>query len=185
MSAEKTAKPVARKWFWLSLGLNALLLVLAAGAILFAFVLSYDLQDARIQLAKAKEDKQRVEAYLAESRARAAEVEREVRRLNQAINAPNPAQAESGKPELPVEVSFRKSWLGMGLVAVIENTSSQYLTLVMMVRNPTLATAQRFKIEIKPGDDIAFGHDDGWRFTSGDELSLYNDHYRTLKLQVP
>lgn len=176
---------IARKWFWLSIITNLLLLALAGGAVLFAFMLSYDLQDAKIRLDKEKQDKHRVEAYLAESRARAAEVEREIRRLSQALNAPDPAQAESAKPALPVKVSFRKSYLGIGLVAVIENTSTRYLTMVMTTRSPTLSTLKRFQIEIKPGDDLAFGHDDGWKFTSGDELSLYNDNYKALKLTVP
>lgn len=176
---------VAKKWFLLSLIANVLLLVLAGGAILFAFMLSYNLQDAKIQLGKEKEERRQVESYLAESRARAAEVEREIRRLSQALNAQDPAQAESGKPDLPVLVSFRKSFLGIGLVAVIENTSSHYLTLVMTARNPTFSTIKRFQIEIAPGDDLAFGHNDGWKFTSGDEFSLYHDNYRAFRLVVP
>ncbi len=185
MTVEIKDKTVSRKWLWISVIANILLLALAGGAILFAFTLSYNLQEVKIQLGKEKEDKRRVEAYLSESRARAAEVEREIKRLSQALNAPDPAQVDLGKPGLPAKVSFRKSYLGIGLVAIIQNTSSHYLTVVMTVRNPTLSTAKRFQIEIKPGDDIAFGHDDGWKFTSGDELNLYNDNYRALKLQVP
>ncbi len=185
MEEAQAPRPVARKWLLFSLIANALLLVLAGGAILFAFMLSYNLQDAKIQLAREKEDKQRVEAYLAESRARAAEVEREIRRLSQALNARDPAQAEAAKPELPVVVGFRKSWVGIGLVAVIKNTSSHYLALVMTARNPTLSAVKRFQIEIAPGDELDFGHNDGWKFTSGDELSLYHDNYKTLRLIVP
>lgn len=185
MTAKKPEPAAARKWLRLSLIANALLLVLAGGAILFAFMLSYELQQAKIQLGREQQERQRVEGYLAESRARAAEVEREIRRLGEALNAPDPARSESGKPALPVSIGFRKSWLGIGLVAVIRNTSDRYLTLVMTARNPTLATLKRFNIEIGPGDDIAFGHDDGWKFTSGDELSLYHDHYKALKVTVP
>lgn len=176
---------VDKKWFLLSLIANALLLVLAGGTILFAFMLSYDLQDARIQLAKVKQDKHRVEAYLAESRTRVAEVEREIQRLSQALNGTDSVRVDSGKPELPVKISFRKSYLGIGLVAVIENTSTHYLTLVLTTRNPTLSTVKRFRIEIEPGDDLAFGHNDGWKFASGDELNLYNDSYKALRLSVP
>jgi hypothetical protein len=185
MTTEKKDQTVSRKWLWLSVGLNALLLILAGGAVLFAFMLSYDLQEVKIQLDKERQGKQRLEAYLSESRARAAEVEREIQRLSRALNAPDPAQIDSGKPALPVKVSFRKSYLGIGLVAEIENTSKRYLTVVMTTRNPTLSTVKRFQIEIKPGDDVAFGHDDGWKFTSGDELGLYNDHYKALKISVP
>jgi hypothetical protein len=185
MAEAQKPSQIARKWFWLSFIANALLLLLAGGAVLFAFVLSYDLQEVKIQLDKERQDKQRLEAYLAESRARAAEVEREVRRLSEAMTAKDPAQTDSGKPALPVRIGFRKSYLGIGLVAVIENTSSRYLTMVMTTRNPTLSTVKRFQIEIKPGDDLAFGHDDGWKFTSGDELALYNDNYKALKITVP
>lgn len=185
MASELKDQTVSRKWLWLSLMANALLFLLAIGAILMAFMLSYDLQKLKIELGKVKEDKQRVETYLAESRGRVAEVEREIRRLSQALNAPDPAQVQAGKPALPVKIGFRKSYLGIGLVAEIANASSQYLTLVMTTRNPTLSTTKRFQIEIAPGDSLAFGHDDGWKFTSGDELNLYNDSYKALRVNVP
>lgn len=187
MTMQATTEPrkVDRKWLLLSLIGNVLLLLLAGGAILFAFWLSYNLQEVKIRLAREQADRQRVEAYLAESRARVAEVEREIRRLSEALNVRDPARSGTGKPALPVVVSFRKSWLGMGLVAVIENTSPHYLTLVMTARNPTLASVKRFQIEIAPGDDLAFGHNDGWKFSSGDELGLYNDNYQALRLIVP
>jgi hypothetical protein len=95
------------------------------------------------------------------------------------------AQNDSNKPAMPVSVRFRKSYLGMGLVAVVENTSKQHLTLLLTVRNPTLSTARRFEIEVKPENDIAFGHDDGWRFASGDELGLYHNNYRAIRMVVP
>jgi hypothetical protein len=185
MDSDHKPQQVARKWFWLSIIANVLLLVLAGGAVLFAFMVSYDLQEVKIRLDKEKQDRRRVEAYLAESRARAAEVEREIRRLSQALTAKDPAQTDTGKPDLPVKIRFRKSLLGIGLVAEIENTSTHYLTLVMTTRNPTLSTVKRFQIEIKPGDDLAFGHDDGWKFASGDELALYNDKYKAFRITVP
>lgn len=187
-AGEKQPAPtVARKWLWLSAGINVLLLILAGGAILFAFTLNYDLLDMRSQRDKALEDKQRVERYLDESRARAAEVEREIQRLSQALSgkAVDPAQVDSNKPLMPVKIRFRKSYLGMGLVAEIENTSHKHLVLLLTVRNPTLATARRFQIEVKPENDIAFGHDDGWRFASGDELGLYHNDYRAIRMTVP
>lgn len=181
------ATSVPRKWFWLSLSANALLLMLAAGAVLIAFMLNYELQDMKLQRDKERAAKLRVEQYLAESRARMAEFEREIQRLSHAFaeKIVDPAQIDSNKPPMPVKITFRKSYLGIGLVAVIENTSSQHLTLLLTARNPTLATARRFQIEIKPENDIAFGHDDGWQFASNDELALYHDHYRAVRMIVP
>lgn len=186
--AEKTrVLTISRKWFWISAGLNVLLSLLVVGAILVAFTLNYDLLDMRSQRDKALEGKQRAERYLAESRARAAEVEREIQRLSQALTGKfvDPAQIDSNKPPMPVKITFRKSYLGMGLVTVIENSSTQHLTLLLTVRNPTISTARRFQIEVKPENDIAFGHDDGWKFASGDELGLYHNDYRAIRMTVP
>ncbi len=178
---------IARKWFWLSIITNVLLLMAAGGAVLFAFMLSYDLQDARLQTEKEIQARHRAEQYLQESRARLAEAQREAERLSHALSkrAADPAQYDEGKPVLPVTVRFRKSFWGKGLVAVIENTSDQYLTLVLSVRNPTLSTAKRFQIEVKGGDDLDFGHDDGWQFASGDEVGLYHNDFKALKIMVP
>lgn len=178
---------IARKWFWLSILANILLLITAGGAVLFAFMLSYDLQDARLQTEKEVQARHRAEQYLQESRARLAEAQREAERLSHALSkrAADPAQYDDGKPVLPVTVRFRKSFWGKGLVAVIENTSDQYLTLVLSVRNPTLSTAKRFQIEVKGGDDLDFGHDDGWQFASGDEVGLYHNDFKALKIMVP
>jgi hypothetical protein len=178
---------IARKWFWLSILANILLLITAGGAVLFAFMLSYDLQDARLQAEKEVQARHRAEQYLQESRARLAEAQREAERLSHALSkrAADPAQYDDGKPVLPVTVRFRKSFWGKGLVAVIENTSDQYLTLVLSVRNPTLSTAKRFQIEVKGGDDLDFGHDDGWQFASGDEVGLYHNDFKALKMVVP
>lgn len=187
----ETEKPqvpsIARKWFLVSAGLNVLLLILACGAILFAFTLNYDLLDMRSQRDKALQDKQRAERYLVESRARAAEVEREIQRLAELLSGKltDPAQIVSNKPPMPANISFRKSYLGIGLVAVIENTSKQHLTLLLTARNPTLSTARRFQIEVKPENDISFGHDDGWKFASGDEVGLYHNDYRAIQIRVP
>ncbi|MBU4499925.1 MAG: hypothetical protein KKG40_06910, partial [Gammaproteobacteria bacterium] len=77
------------------------------------------------------------------------------------------------------------SLLGQGLVAVINNTSDRYLTLVLAVRNPTLSTVKRFTLEVSPKSSTDFGHLDGWKFASGDEIGLFNDEFGALKLTVP
>jgi hypothetical protein len=176
-----------RKWLWVSVIANILLLITAGGAVLFAFMLSYDLQDARLHAEKEMQARHRAETYLQESRGRLAEVQREAQRLSQVLStrAIDPLLHDAGKPELPVNLRFRKSFWGKGLVAVIENTSDQYLTLVLNVRNPTLSTARRFQIQLKSEDTLDFGHDDGWQFASGDAVAIYHNDYKALKMNVP
>ncbi len=186
-SGSSASSVSVRKWLWLSGLGNVLLLLLAGGATLFAFMLSYDLQEAKIRLDKETQARQRAERYLEESRARLADVQREAQRLNQVLSsrAVDPAQYDAGKPEMPVSLRFRKSFWGKGLVAEFKNSSEHYLTLVLSVRNPTLATAKRFEIQIKGGGDLDFGHDDGWQFASGDEVGVYHSNYQSLKIIVP
>ena len=86
---------------------------------------------------------------------------------------------------MPVVVGFRSSMLGQGLVAVIENTSDRYLTVVLAVRNPTLSTAKRFTLELTPRSSTDFGHLEGWQFASDDEVALFNDEFGALKITVP
>jgi hypothetical protein len=181
------ARVISRKWFWVSIMANAVLLIAAGGLVLFAFVLSYDLQNAKLQAGKEVQARQRAEQYLQESRARLAEMQREAQRLSEVLStrAIDPAQQDDGKPELPINLHFRRSFWGKGLVAVIENTSDQYLTLVLSVRNPTLSTAKRFEIQLKSGDTLDFGHDEGWQFASGDEVAIYHNDYKALKTIVP
>lgn len=182
-----TSNVIPRKWFWVSILANLLLLIAAGGAVLVAFMLSYDLQDARLHAEKEMQARHRAETYLQESRARLADVQREAQRLSQvlATRAVDPALHEEGKPELPVSLRFRNSFWGKGLVAVMENTSDQYLTLVLSARNPTLSTAKRFQIRLKGGDTLDFGHGDGWQFASGDEVALFHNDYKALKMNVP
>jgi len=75
--------------------------------------------------------------------------------------------------------------LGKGLVAVIENTSDRYLTVMLSVRNPTLSTARRYKLDLDPRSSTDFGHLEGWQFSSGDEVGLFNDEFTGLRLSVP
>jgi hypothetical protein len=84
-----------------------------------------------------------------------------------------------------VVVNFRESMLGRGLVAVIRNNSDRYLTVMLSVRNPTLSTVKRFKLDLEPQSSTDFGHLEGWQFASGDEFALFNDEFSALRLNVP
>jgi hypothetical protein len=57
--------------------------------------------------------------------------------------------------------------------------------VVLAVRNPTLSTAKRFKLKLEPKSSTDFGHLEGWQFTSGDEVGLFNDEFGALRITVP
>lgn len=177
-----------RRGLIFSISLNALLLVLASGLALYAFMLNVDLGDVKRRLSKEVETHQQTARYLIETRNELTESLREIEQLKAqlAYKETDVEEAVSAaKPALPVVVGFRSSMLGRGLVAIIENTSDRYLTVRLAVRNPTLSTVKRFTLKLEPRARTDFGHLEGWAFSSGDDVGLYNDEFGALRLTVP
>ena len=176
-----------RRGLIVSMGLNVVLGLLACGLVLYAFILNVDLGDLKRRMSKEVEFRQQAERYLVETRNLLTDRQREIEQLKAqlAYRETDYQAAAAAKPALPVVINFRSAFLGKGLVAVIENTSDRYLTVVLSVRNPTLSTARRFKLDLDPRSSTDFGHLQGWPFVSGDELALYNDAFGALRLSVP
>jgi uncharacterized coiled-coil protein SlyX len=183
--AMQGAQGARRTWLWLAAVGGLLLVVSALG--LYAFVLNVDLSEAQRRLAREVETRERAEKYLAETRAQLTEKTREIEQLQAQLDyaAQDFNTLASQKPGLPVVVSFRPSYLGQGMVAEIQNTSPRFLTAVLVARNPTLSTVRRFNLELPPEATVAFGHLEGWRFASGDELTLYHDSFAAARVVVP
>ncbi|HMM46531.1 MAG TPA: hypothetical protein PKC12_00940 [Thiobacillaceae bacterium] len=177
----------SRRGLIASIGLNAVLMVLACGLALYAFMLNVDLADVKRRLSKEVETREQTARYLVETRNRLTETLREVEQLKAqlAFKESDYQAAVAAKPPLPVVVGFRSSMLGRGLVAVIENTSDRYLPVVLTVRNPTLSTSKRFQLELAPRSSTHFGHLEGWPFASGDEVGVLNDEFAVLRLRAP
>lgn len=176
-----------RRALIVSIGVNVVLLLLVCGLLLYAFMLNVDLGEVKRRLSKEVETRQQTERYLIEARNRLTDSQREIEQLKAQLSYKESdyQAATSAKPALPVVVSFRSSILGRGLVAVFENISDRYLTVVLSVRNPTLSTAKRFRLELDPKSSTDFGHMEGWQFASGDELGLYHDEFGALRLTAP
>ncbi|OYY80129.1 MAG: hypothetical protein B7X91_05300 [Hydrogenophilales bacterium 17-64-11] len=176
-----------RRGLAVAIGLNVVLVLLACGLALYAFMLNVDLGDVKRRLSKEIETRQQAERYLIETRNQLTDSLREIEQLKAqlAYKETDIQTAATAKPALPVVIGFRSSMLGKGLVAVIENTSDRYLTVVLAVRNPTLSLARRFELKLEPRSSTDFGHMEGWQFASGDEVGLFNDEFGALKLTVP
>jgi hypothetical protein len=178
-----------RRGLIVSIGLNVAQLVLICVLVLYAFMLNVDLGDVKRRLSKEVETRQKTEGYLIETRNQLTDSLREIEQLKaQLAYKETDYQATAtatALPALPVVINFRSSILGKGLVAVIENTSDRYLTVLLSVRNPTLSIAKRFRLELDPRSSTDFGHMEGWQFASGDEVGLYNDEFGALKITVP
>jgi hypothetical protein len=187
MDASPDPAQPGRRGLLVSAAINGVLLLLAAGLGLYAFMLNVDLGDVKRRLSKEVENHQQTERYLIETRNQLTESLREIEQLKAQLTYKETdyQAAASFNPPLPVVISFRSSMLGRGLVAVIENTSDRYLTVVLSVRNPTLSTVKRFNLELDPRSSTDFGHFEGWQFASGDEVTVFNDDFSALKIMVP
>lgn len=185
--ASTATRPVARRGLIVSIGLNVVLLLLVCGMALYAFMVKVDLDEMKRRLAKEIETHQQTGRYLIETRNQLTGSLREIEQLKAQLTyrERDDQAAASGKSALPLVVNFRSSVLGKGLVAVIQNTSDRYLTVLLAIRNPTLATARRFKLELGPKSSTDFGHLEGWQFASGDEVSLLHDEFAGIRLNVP
>jgi hypothetical protein len=171
----------------ISVVLNVLLFVALCAAGLYAFMIKVDMEEQKGQLIRNAGDRQKLDAYLAQARSDLAAARLEADSLRARLNAQalGDQVVDSAKPELPVEVSFRKSFWGRGLVAKFRNKSAHSLTLILAVRNPTLSKANRFQLNVGPQDSEEFSYSEGWEFASGDELNVYNSGFRGLKIIVP
>jgi hypothetical protein len=187
MTATSSASP-KRRGLLVSIGVSAVLAVLVCGLALYAFMLNVDLGDMKRRLSKEIDVRLQAERYLIETRNQLTESLREIEQLKAQLaykETDFEAMVTTVKPALPVVVEFRSSLLGKGMVAVIENNSDRYLTVMLAVRNPTLSTVKRFTLQLAPRSRSDFGHLEGWQFSSGDEVGLYNDEFGTLRLTVP
>lgn len=171
----------------ISVVLNALLFAALCAVGLYAFIIKIDMEEQKGQLIRNAVSQQRLEAHLSQARGDLAAARQEAENLRGRLNARAVGEQvpESAKPALPVEVSFRKSFWTRRLIAQLKNQSTRSLVLVLAIRNPTLSRFRRFQLKLGPQDKEEFGSSDGWEFASGDELAVYHNDYKGLKITVP
>ena len=188
-TTETSPKPATRwpRRLMISIGLSIAGFLLLCVLGLYAFMLNVDLSEAKRKWSKEVELRQQTERYLVETRNQLNQSLLEVTQLKAQLEYkqtefPSPSAL---KPPMPVVVHFRSSFLGRGIVAILENTSDRDLTIVMNVRNPTLANLRRFTLELPPHSSENFGHLEGWQFASGDELVLFQNDFNAQRVVVP
>ena len=96
------------------------------------------------------------------------------------------AQIASDAKDLPLKISFRKSTLNDSLVARFTNTSTDvFLTAIATFKNSTYNEAKQKKVNVGPGKTVEFGWAQGWRFMSGETITVVSQGYAPLSATVP
>jgi len=80
------------------------------------------------------------------------------------------------KPELPIKVGYRPSFVGKGYVVLIENISDKNLSVEIYFRDINTHNKRgSFKIEAKK--TITIGWLEGWDFKDGDVIKISHPDY--------
>lgn len=89
------------------------------------------------------------------------------------------------KPELPIQVEFRKGLFKDSLVAEFQNTSAKTFALKARYESETLGRAKDDVLDLGPYDKTARGWLEDWGFHSGDTIKLNHADYRLKIVKVP
>ena len=89
------------------------------------------------------------------------------------------------KPSMPVSISFRGAALDQSLVAQFRNNSNRYLTIVAQFENKTLNQVKNGYIELPPMQTKEFGWMEGWKFMSGEYITVTHEDYASQTVRVP
>jgi len=92
--------------------------------------------------------------------------------------------AAEARPDLPVNLSFRKALLSTGLVGVFHNTSAQELEFVLDLESPATGRHIRKSVVLNPNGFLEIGAQQGWPFAPGQRIILNNPAYRPRAFTV-
>ena len=118
-----------------------------------------------------------------QDRARFEEVEAQV--LQQSARGRAIVGQPGERPDLPIEVGFRRSLVGEGVVAQFKSLSDKALTVTARFSNPATQESRLFRLQLSARAMSEFGRLEGWVFGPGHTIELSVDGYEALKVTVP
>lgn len=93
--------------------------------------------------------------------------------------------AGCSKPDMPVSITWREAKLDSSLVAQFRNNSNRHLAVMTRFENKTLNQTKEGYLELPPMETIEIGWMEGWKFMSGEYLTLAHEDYKTLSVRMP
>jgi septal ring factor EnvC (AmiA/AmiB activator) len=174
------------------------LALVAVGAGVFAFTQHSAVTDLTAQLAAATADAKQAHdsassltAQLAatmkdaeQAHSEAAATAAQATAEQQQLQSTQSQLAAEARPDLPVNLSFRKALLSAGLVGVFRNTSSQELEFVLDLESPATGRHIRKSVVLNPNGFLEIGAQQGWPFAPGQRIMLNNPAYRPRAFTV-
>ena len=136
------------------------------------------------QLATMTKDAEQVRAEAAglQNQVHATEVQASAEQL-QLLTTEAKLAAET-RPDLPVNLSFRKALMSAGLVGVFRNTSGKELEFTLDLESPATGQLVRKAVVLNSNRAVEIGAQQGWAFAPGQRITLNDPAYRPLQFTV-
>jgi hypothetical protein len=159
--------------------------LVAVGAGVFAYTQHSAVTDLTARLAAATTDAKQAHdtasnltAQLATANAQAAVIQAQASAEQQQLKTADSQLAAEARPDLPVNLSFRKALLSAGLVGVFRNTSSKILQFTLDLDSPATGQHVSRAYTLNPNGFLEIGAQQGWAFAPGQHITLNNPAYR-------
>lgn len=91
----------------------------------------------------------------------------------------------ANQPEIQVHVSFRKAFLSSGIVARVENLSSQIIAMTASVERPSSGQKSIFDMTLDRGQSKEIGEREGWAFVPGDTIVVNQPDHKSRTFRAP
>ncbi len=88
------------------------------------------------------------------------------------------------KRDLPIILSFQKTFLTQELIATFRNLTSVDLEVAAVFTSPATNAQKDVNLVIPANGFIQFGKAQGWSFAAGQHIKLSNNEYRSLDYPV-
>lgn len=145
--------------------------------------------ELQAQAAAAQAETEKIKAQAAATQAEAerikaeAEVAKSENEILETQNSQLQAKIEE-KPELPVTVTFRKSLMGKGNVAIFNTKIKSNVPVLITFDSAALGTSKKFELRLDPSHPSELGHLEGALIENGDTLTIENQNYSPLSVTV-
>lgn len=91
----------------------------------------------------------------------------------------------SAQPDLPVKIVVRDSVVGEGYVVQFHNEANQRFVLTVCIENKAGKDRTERTLPIGPSEMQELGWVQGWKFASGDRITVKHDKYKSSTATVP
>jgi hypothetical protein len=91
----------------------------------------------------------------------------------------------SCNPEMPISVTYREALFDKSLVAQFHNNSDRYLIVLVKLENKTLSETKNGKLELAPRETKEIGWAEGWKFVSGEYITITHEDYSVKTVRAP